>query len=68
MNRLLELAGVPSIIVEAAGGKRQGAINMILATLSWKEGGALTHDEVSKALGLAYDAGVADADKASTKN
>lgn len=64
MSRILELAGV---LQEAAGGKKQGAVNMILATLEWAEGGKLTHAQVSKALSTAYDAGMADAHKASSK-
>jgi hypothetical protein len=58
-----------SLVVEAAGGKRQGAINMI-ATASGLDdvlGVAKDHDAFLKALGLAYDAGVADANKASSK-
>lgn len=48
---------------EAAGGKKQGAVNMVLATLSWGQGGTLTMDQVRKALSTAYDAGFDDAQK-----
>jgi hypothetical protein len=58
-----------SLIVEAAGGKRQGAINMIAAASGLDDVLGLAKDEQAfkKALGLAYDAGMADAHKASSK-
>lgn len=64
-NRILELAGV---LQEAAGGKREGAVNMIMAMLKWGEGGKLSHEQVRLALVMAYEAGMADAHKAASKN
>jgi len=65
-DRLLELAGV---LQEAAGGKRQGAINMIAAAAGLDDALGLAKDEQAflKALGLAYDAGMADAYNSSSK-
>jgi hypothetical protein len=55
---------------EAAGGKRQGAINMIAAASGLSEFMMDNRNEkaVKDALGLAYDAGMADAHKAAAKN
>jgi hypothetical protein len=55
---------------EAAGGKRQGAINMIATAAGLEDFlvGDKEYKAFVKALGLAYDAGMADAHKAASKN
>ena len=69
-KRTLELAGISqeastSILTEASGGKKAGAISMIMANSPVSSN--MTKDLFRKALGLAYDAGVDDANKASSK-
>lgn len=62
MNKLQNLGRVLTrkTLSESATGKKAGAVNMVLATLEWEQGGALSMAKVRRALGQAYDAGYED--------